>query len=374
MRSLKVVHMTSVHGALDHRIFDKECRSLACAGFDVTIVGPHPQDATHSAVHIKSIKKNRSRLMRMTRTAWHVYQMALKLSADVYHFHDPELIPAALLLRARGKTVVYDVHEDYPRDILFKSYLPAWSRRMVARLAELVELAASRRFSAVVAVTPQIASRFEGVNHRTVVLYNYPHAEDLAGEIGASWESRKRAITYVGTITPQRGIREMVLAMGLLPSSLSATLEIAGDHIPEEIMQLPSWSRVHFHGVLDLAHTYQLLRQVRAGLVCEHPIPTFTESMPVKIFEYMGAGLPVIASNFPLWRRLLDGVGCALFVDPTNVREIAEAVEYLLCNSSEAEAMGRRGQEAVANHFNWNTQSQKLVDLYNTLASPTCVA
>ncbi len=366
--------MTSVHNAMDHRIFGKECRSLARAGFDVTIVGPHPEDTVEDLVRIKSIPKDRSRLSRMTRTGWRVYREAAALQADVYHFHDPELIPIALLLQARGKIVVYDIHEDLPKDIFFKPYLPNWSKRLIAKVVERIEVSAARRFSAVVAVTPLIAARFKAINSRTLVLYNYPCAEDLTAGGTSSWDCRKHAITYVGTVTPQRGIAEMVQAMGLLPSSLAATLEIAGDQIPKEVTELPSWSRVNYHGALDQSSTYHLLRQARAGLVCEHPIPTFMESLPVKIFEYMGAGLPVIASNFPLWRDLLDNVGCAIFVDPRNTSEIAHAVEYVLTNSAEAEAMGRRGQAAVMNRFNWNTQVEKLVELYLGLASQPCVA
>jgi glycosyltransferase involved in cell wall biosynthesis len=374
MQPLRVVHMTSVHNAVDHRIFGKECRSLARAGFDVSIVGPHPEDTVKELVHIKSVPKDRSRLSRMTRTAWRVYRKAAALRADVYHFHDPELIPVALLLRTRGKIVVYDIHEDLPKDIFFKPYLPNWSKRLIAKVVERIELSAARRLSAVVAVTPLLAARFKAINSQTLVLYNYPYPEDLTNGDTSSWDCRKHAVTYVGTVTPQRGITEMVRAMGLLPSALTATLEIAGDQIPKEVTELPSWSRVNYHGALNQSSTYHLLRQARAGLVCEHAIPTFMESLPVKIFEYMGAGLPVIASNFPLWRDLLDSVGCALFVDPRNIREIAQAVEYLLTNPREAEAMGRRGQAAVINHFNWNTQAEKLVDLYVRLTRPPCVA
>src|SRR5262249_17937063 len=132
MSALRVVHLTSVHSALDPRIFKKECRSLARAGFDVTVIGPYPETTVTEQVHIQPVKKYRSRVARMTRTAWHVFRQACRLDADVYHFHDPELIPVALLLRSTGKKVVYDIHEDYPKDILYKSYLPRWSRRFVA--------------------------------------------------------------------------------------------------------------------------------------------------------------------------------------------------------------------------------------------------
>lgn len=372
MPPFSVVHMTSVHSALDHRIFRKECRSLAKAGFDVTVVGPHTADAVEELVRIKSVRKHASKFARMTRTVWNVFQEAQKRDADIYHFHDPELIPVALLLRIRGRKVIYDVHEDFPKDILLKTYLPDWSRRFLGMLMAWVESGACKRFSAIVCVTPAITERLQAANAKTVTIYNYPYPEELIAENPPAWESRDLSVTYVGTITPQRGIAQMVESMGLLPDSLAAKLEIAGDVVPDEVKNLPGWSRVHFHGALDQPSTYRLLRKARAGLICMHPIPTFLDCMPVKIFEYMGAGLPVIASDFPLWREMLKGVNCALFVDPMDTRAIAQAIEYLLANPEEAEEMGRRGQAAVATQFNWNTEARKLVNLYTSLASSAC--
>lgn len=373
MPQLSIVHMTSVHSAFDHRIFRKECRSLAKAGFDVTLVGPHPEDTVAESVRIKSVKKHASKLARMTRTVWNVFQEAQRRNADIYHFHDPELIPVGLMLRRAGRTVVYDVHEDFPRDILFKDYLPMWSRRLLGWLMERAESVACSRFSAIVCVTPAITERFQSINSRTVTVHNYPYPEELISESPNPWKDRAAAVSYVGTITPQRGIAEMVRAMACLPAGLQVTLEIAGDVVHHEVKQLPGWRRVRFHGVLDQLSTYRLLRNVRAGLILMHPIPTFVDCMPVKIFEYMGAGIPVIASDFPLWREMLRGMDCALFVDPLDPRAIAQAIEYVLTHPEAAEEMGRRGQVAVAKKFNWNTQAQKLVDLYTSLASAPCV-
>lgn len=372
MQMLRIVHLTSVHSALDSRIFQKECRSLARAGFDVTVVGPHPMDTVEEKVRILAVKKHQSRIARMTRTVWSVFQTAKSLDADVYHFHDPELIPVALLLRRSGKNVVYDIHEDFPRDLLFKPYLPRWSKLLLSQVAESLERFACRYFSGLVSVTPSIAARLQGVNRRTVIVCNYPFPEELVGTEPRDWESRNLAAAYVGTITPQRGIAEMVRAMAQLPDSLNASLEIAGDCVYEGLKELEGWSRVRFHGALDQPSAYRLLRSARVGIVCEHPIPTFVEAMPVKLFEYMGAGLPVIASDFPLWRKMLSGIDCVIFVDPLSVNEIADAIEYLLTHPKEAEEMGRRGQAAVIDHLNWNTQLPKLVRLYSELANNLC--
>jgi glycosyltransferase involved in cell wall biosynthesis len=376
----KVVHMTSVHGALDPRIFHKECRSLARAGFHVTIVGPHPKDIIADEVHVRSIHRDPSRLVRMTRTVWKVYAEARRQGADVYHFHDPELIPAGLLLRANGKKVIYDIHEDLPKDVMSKFYLPPWTRGPLAWITKLIEGAVCGHFSALVTVTPTIANRLRPLNNRTEIVHNYPYAAEIVFAQGvAPWEVRRQSIAYVGGITAQRAIREMVTAMSLLPQSLDATLELAGNEIPEginpqEIYGNPGWTRVKHHGFLDQPSTFRLLHNVRAGLVLFHPEPNHLEALPQKIFEYMGAGLPLIASDFPLWRKMLGDIGCAILVDPRDPRAIAQAIEQILTHPVEAQEMGLRGQVAVLERYNWDTEAKKLVNLYVSLTDSPCAA
>jgi glycosyltransferase involved in cell wall biosynthesis len=382
MTPARVVHMTSVHGALDPRIFHKECRSLARAGFEVTVIGHHSKNMIADCVRVESVYRHPSRLARMTRTVWHVYRKAKLEQADVYHFHDPELIPVGLLLRVSGKKVIYDIHEDMPKDVMSKSYLPFWSRRVVAWMAKHVEGIACGHFSALVVVTPSIAARFVRLNPETIIVYNYPYQNEVVLDLSTSkWDSRRQSVAYVGGITAQRAIREMVAAMGLLPDSLPAMLELAGNEIPEDVRAEdlhadPGWSRVHHHGLLDQPSTFRILHNVRAGLVLFHPEPNHLESLPQKIFEYMGAGLPIIASDFPLWRRMLgdEGCQCALFVDPQKPAEIARAIEYVLTHPAEAEAMGRRGQAAVLKYYNWDTEAEKLVRLYSGLTKTICAA
>jgi glycosyltransferase involved in cell wall biosynthesis len=209
---------------------------------------------------------------------------------------------------------------------------------------------------------------------------NYPYPEEIiSAQPESSWDSRRQSVAYVGGITTERGILQMVEAMALMPESITGTLELVGNEVPwfagpEKLYSHPGWARVHHHGILEQPKVFSLLHNVRAGLAVLHPTPNFRDSIPVKFFEYMGAGIPIIASDFPAWRRILEDSGCALFVDPMNPQAIASAIEFILTHPAEAEAMGRRGREAMRNRYNWETEATTLLNLYSGLREPSCVA
>lgn len=380
MSAPRIVHLTSVHSPFDVRIFVKECRSLARAGFHVTIVAPHSQDEYADGVHISAvpIPSNGRRMTRMTRTTWEVMRKALELDADLYHFHDPELIPVGLLLRLRGKKVIYDIHENVPEDIAMKEYLPRWSRPPLSSAISCLEGFAGRQFSALITVSPLIAERFYAHNQRTSLVLNYPELPSETLSAGIAWRARQPVVAFPGGILPERGIREMVYAMSRLPEQFPATLEIASRYFPnkilEELQQHPGWGRVRLLGSLNKNQVEQMLGRAMAGIVTYLPDGQNLCAMPHKLFEYMAAGIPVIASDIPLWRKLLGEVGCAVFVNPRDPDAIAQAIHFLLSHPDEAESMGQRGLRAVQRTFNWDSQARELVHLYNTLTGAACVA
>jgi len=373
---MRIVHLTSVHPPFDIRIFHKECRSLARAGLEVTVIAPHGQDEVAERVQIRAVPQVTGRWPRMTLTTLRVLRESLRQKADLYHLHDPELIPVGLFLRARGKKVIYDVHEHLPKDILSKEYLPQWSRRFLAGLLGYLETAASRRFTAVVAVSPSIAERFRLTNHRIVLVQNFPELAEIASCALPHWEKRGMEVAFAGGLLEDRGILEMVRAMGLLPKQSKGVLNIASAENPLEFMpnlaQEAGWSRVRYVGCLDRREISGLLGRVRAGLVVYLPAPHNVEAMPHKLFEYMAAGIPVIASDFPYWREMLGSTGAVYFVNPLDPQAIAGAIDYLLSHPQEAEQMGRRGQAAVRAMFNWESQAEELLKLYATVMEPAC--
>jgi glycosyltransferase involved in cell wall biosynthesis len=372
----KVVHLTSVHTAFDVRVFHKECKSLARSGKQVVLIVPHKGYEVVDSVEVKGIQLSGGRLARMTRTAWSLYREALRQDGDVYHFHDPELIPLGLLLAVRGKTVVYDIHEDAPADMLHKDYVPRRLRRPLMWSVRKLENAACRRFAGLIAATPTIAKRFYPINSNTVVVHNFPMLDEIAPNVASPWNERPLAVAYIGSISERRGIREILQALALIPSASLTQMMLAGTFSPEglrtELEALPGSARVQYLGVLDRPSVGNLLSRVRLGLLVLQPEPNFVNAMPIKLFEYMAAGIPVIASDFPLWRQIIGRAGCGLLVDPCDPLAIARAMEYVLTHDAEAEAMGRRGRQAACELYNWNSEERVLLKFYSELLETRC--
>jgi glycosyltransferase involved in cell wall biosynthesis len=372
MPQVRVVHMTSVHDALNIRIFQKECRALARAGYEVIELTNEPLTGLKDGVRIFGLGTCRSRLHRVTSKMIVMARQAFRLTADVYHFHDPDLLPLALVLRAFHKCVIYDIHEDVPRTILYKHYIPKWLRVPLMRLTELIENTAARAMSGLVTATPAIARRLHRINENTVTINNYPFLAEFVPVAEKAWCKRKLSIAYIGGIAEARGIRELLSAMTKLPE-IGAELELAGWYsdpsLQDELTHSHSWRYVNWRGELDRSDLADLLGTVRAGLVTFHPEPNCVSALPTKLFEYMSAGIPVIASDFPLWRDIVTAAGCGLLVNPCDSSSIAEAILYLLTHDAEAEAMGQRGRAAVEQHYNWQTEEGSLLRFYASLTN-----
>ena len=171
-RAIRICHLTSVHLPFDIRIFHKECVSLANNGFDAVLVAPHDRDEIRAGVRIVGIARHEHRLLRMTQTVYAVYKAALRVNARLYHFHDPELITIALLLKLHRKLVVFDVHEDYPADILSKAWLRYYIFRMLCgSLTVWLEKLAGVVFDGIVTVTPEIGQRFPASKTEVVLTF-----------------------------------------------------------------------------------------------------------------------------------------------------------------------------------------------------------
>jgi glycosyltransferase involved in cell wall biosynthesis len=228
---------------------------------------------------------------------------------------------------------------------------------------------AGRVSDGVVAATPAIALGLPSA--RTVVVQNFPIPAELHHEGSLPYRERPPLFAYLGGLSPMRGIREMLSALERLPAQSQARLALAGkfesDAVEAECRQRPGWARVDMLGYLGRTELAGLLGRSRAGLVLLRPEPSYMESYPTKLFEYMAVGLPVVASHFPLWREIVEGAGCGLLVDPLDPDAIARALSWVLDHPAEAAEMGARGQKAVAERFGWPAEEEKLLRFYRSL-------
>lgn len=346
----RIAHLTSAHPPDDVRIFHKQVRSLREAGHEVRLIAGRAPGG---------------RFARMTWTVTGVLRDALEARAEIYHFHDPELIPAGLLLKIVGKKVVYDAHEDLPKQILSKPWIPTRLRRPVAFVSDLVERGASRFFDQVVAATPSIASRFDPA--KTVTVRNFPLAIEAPTE-PAPYSHRPPLIAYVGSITRERGIVDLIDAMEDLPAH---RLALAGRFSPAslkaECEARPGWRNVDLQGWASRPEVAHLLARARVAVIPFRSEPNHEQALPTKLFEAMAAGAPVVCSNLPAMRSIVEEAGCGSYFEPGNSRSLAQALLGILEDPAAGEAMGARGRRAFETSFRWEGEAAKLLALYRDL-------
>jgi glycosyltransferase involved in cell wall biosynthesis len=364
-----VCHFSSVHPWSDIRVFHKECVSLAAAGMDVTLiaVGENNDEFREHGVQVIAMKNTfRGRRNRATKFAQSVVERAMQLDADIYHFHDPELLRFAGSFSAKGKRIIYDVHEDLPRQIMTKQWIPLWLRRPLSSLVELWENRAARKVSAIVAVTPIIRDRFVPTGNPVTCIFNAPMLSEFNLDIKPDYTAHR--LIYIGLISRKRGIIELLQALEHIDGRLHLAGKFEDESLRNQCMQMTAWSKVDYHGVVGRAEIVRLLSESSLGMVTLHPTISYQESYPIKMFEYMGAGLPVLASDFPLWESIVVQEQTGICVDPMDIHLIARIANELLNDPQLAATMGAKGKAYVRERFNWEAEAKKLVEFYHSLS------
>jgi glycosyltransferase involved in cell wall biosynthesis len=362
--------LSVVHPYDDSRIFHKQAVSLAKAGFEVELHAIADfTEKIAKGVKIVGIAPVNRRWKRLF-LSWKLFYRACKSGADVFHFHDPEFLPWGVLIsKITGKPVIYDSHEDLPKQIYTKVWIyPPW-RGVISKVVHFIEKRLAKRLFAVIVAFESIRDQFEGIQ-RVIMIKNYP----LPIPSIPKEEDGIPRILYVGGISYLRGYKEMIQMMDHIPTELGAQLHLIGplqhiapeDRDPEQLRE----KGITLHGRIPFEEVTKWLARAQVGLVCLHPIENYRECLPIKMFEYMAAGLPLVATHFPLWKEIVHTSGCGFTVDPLNPSEIAEKVTLLLTDSALREQMSQAGRMAYETIYNWETEEKKLLALYSTFQRP----
>lgn len=366
----KVCHLTSVHPPFDTRIFHKECKSLVKAGYEVHLVARHDKDEVIEGIYIHAVPTFHSRFKRAICTIWAVYKKALEIDAQIYHLQDPELIPIGLLLKLKGKKVIYDVHEDYPKAMMSKHYIPVRLKKFVSLFVLVVERVFSRFFDYIVVAGDDLVENFPKVyRHKVVAIRNMPLIEFIEA-CDTNIEKQRNKVIYVGALSKGRGTKEIIEAMKYVKNNTE--LLLIGPFETSEFekeMRMIANGMVEFVGKIQYMKIPEFFKAAKVGILCLHPEPNYIGVLTRnnKFYEYMAGGMPIIASNIPEWKEFIEGGNFGITVDPKNPKEIASAIDYLLDHPEISEEMGRNGRKAVREKYNWDTEKEKLLEVYDTL-------
>lgn len=371
---IKVCHLSSAHSVFDDRIFHKETKTLAKAGYEVILIARHDKEEVVDGVRIIPLPKNRSRFERMTKVVWRLFRRALREKADVYHFHDPELIPAGMMLKLLKRThVIYDVHEDHTL-MLFKHYIPKWLRKPASWIVNRVENFSAKRFDAIVTPTQPITERFSRIAPRAITLYNFPTDDFIrsADRFKAGIKECVYDVVHVGTLREDR--LEFLLDVAAEVQKKLGDQKWAFVGMPA-YLESTAKRLVEQHGLRSVTLVPTMPYLELPKIICRskigvnfHPLgEAHTEvAIPVKIFEYLACGLPVVSTPLPLVRKLLGEAPMVRLVDD-KVEDFSAAVVELLSNVDLAASMRDAALKYSRENYLWAHEEKKLLKLYEDI-------
>lgn len=363
------VHVSTVHSWEDPRIFRKECRSLVNEGYEVHLITPDGVNAYRDGVYIHKLRQKFSgRLARFTKGAHSIFKQAVALNPDVIHFHDPELIPVALSFKNKGYSIIYDIHEDNLTAIQQREYLNNILRWFFKKLLIYFEQKAYEELTTVIA-EKYYQDRFP----KAIKVLNYPEL---------TWSEKRKVknqkvqdvLLYTGNIREDRGA---LIYAGIVNASDSISLHCIGRCDPEladkmKMLAGNKKDRLIINGVgkyvpFDEIKQAYTTKKWLAGLAVFPKSGHFERKQLTKFFEYMAAGIPIIYSDFPEWKKLLEPLDVGLAVDPENTQDILDKIRLLKSDAELWDRCSRNGIEAARHSFNWKSEEQKLLELYSRL-------
>ena len=368
---IKICHLTTAHSRYDDRIFIKECTSLANAGYDVTLlVADGKQDEIKNGVKIISVSDIRkSRFQRIIKSSNVMYKKALIVDADIYHLHDPELLPLARKMKKAGKKVIFDSHENYPAQIKVKGYIPYILRSVISGIYKTYETETAKMIDAV--ITPCTffdgVDIFEGRCQKTEIISNAPLLSEFYDKYQEEKnENKAPSVCHVGGLTYSRGITHLIKAAYKANVKLILGGKFSPASYETEVKQMPEYSSVDYRGHLTRDQVLKLYKESTIGAATILNIGQYNtgDNFATKVYEYMSMGLPVIITKYPYAEKMIQKYDFGISVNPDNVDEIAQAIRYLIYNPNKAKEMGENGRRAVLEEFNWDIEVKKLFNLY----------
>ena len=378
---IHVCHITTLHPRDDARILHREIGSLRrMTTLDLTLLvadglGEQVLQATEGDISIIDLGiRKTNRFGRATVTQFQALLWLLRKRPDIVHIHDPELLITACVLRCLGRKVVFDSHEDLPKQIMAKEWIPTSIRGAVSTLISVIYRNFLGLLSNVVCATPSIAETIGTKN--CVVARNFPRLTDFSSSqqkksIDTTHSNNRVKLLYVGSISKDRGIETMLsLIHKLNQLGCSAELIVAGewnDGLRRECSKHEGWEYTTICGRVSRDEVAELLQAATLGMLLLSPTPNHLDALPVKLFEYCAAGLPIVASNYPMLESLVAGENTGICLPLEDISLMASEVAKLIQNEELRAEMSTNGISAVQSKWNWESEESRFLDMYEAL-------
>jgi glycosyltransferase involved in cell wall biosynthesis len=368
-RSFSICHVTIGHSPTDDRIYYKEVLTLSKWFRHISLIAPNrgcPKPVAGIFLHLFNDNGNLKNL-------FHAYQLAKKVRADLYHIHEFEFLPFALVLKYKyGKKIIYDAHETIYFFFTEFSRHSKWFTFIPAVIAQALEWGCSLFTDYVIAVTPWVAKGFKPFHKKITLIYNYPIVPMFDQPVPKQVDQTGPIILYHGQLVPARNIHVMVEAMRHVKISFpAARLVIVGSITPHYREQLDQIVKrynlkdvVEFRPLIPYTEVPRLISAATIGLSSMCPNESFKRSIQIKPFEFMSAGIPVLGCQVPSTEIYIEQTGSGMLVDPPTPKQLAEIIMLLLSKPELRQKMGANGKRAVREHYNWSTMEEPLEQIY----------
>lgn len=360
----KIFIFSSVHRWNDTRIFYKEATSLA-KKYEVELHAP----AKFTFKKINNVKifglplwEKVADRIKIRKELW---KRIRRSDSDIFHFHDPELIWIGIKIKLlKRKKVIYDVHENYSETIKTKYWIPKYFRYLIYLAYRLLERLGELIFDELILVLDEHNKLFR---KKCVVVKNYPVVSNIVRD-----EKKPYDVIYLGGIERIRGVFEMLKAAEILSKKYhDFKMEFVGPVTEDVSKEIDSFIKdrsllqnIFMAGRLDYPKALLELGKAKIGLVTLLPQKNYFTSIATKMFEYMMYEIPVIASDFYLWKKIIENNNCGICVNPEEPKEIADAIERLIKRTDISKQMGLNGYNAVLKKYNWANEEKKLFQLF----------
>lgn len=357
----KVAHLTSAHSRYDSRIFYKECKSLVKHGHKVSlVVADGKGDETRDGISIHDVGAPSGRLDRMLNATIRIFRRAKILDADIYHLHDPELLPIGRRLKLIGKKIVFDAHENYVAQIRERKYLPKLFRNAISRLFDFYEKQTITQFHAIVVVADHQLERYTSLNSNVSLVPNFADIEFFSQR---ELDYSQIRILHAGSLSENRGLFAMINLAKRLGSC--GEIHLAGPL--EDGVKVDDIKSAKYLGVLAQDQLAAHYNRSNVGLILYQPCGQYGMATAIKLYEYMAAGVPVIVPNHGEWPELVRRLGVGVAVDVSDVDAQLETILWFKHNPREANQMGKRGRAYVEKFASWSSSESALLKMYKKL-------